>query len=407
MKSSTGRISRKIALSLATAGALAATAIAAPPVSATAAPPSPWFQSGWNQSRTGNNPLESRLPAGKVRHLHQRWSVDTGDPGTDAPQTTSAVSANGMAYMVGGGGDIRAVRVSTGQPVWSAQGPECGAAQSGPALHLGVLVVPMHECSPDDALGYLAGYDAQTGRQLWALPSRGGAVGTPVTFGGRAFAVATTAGRTLTLQAVDVKTGKVLWRKRLGAQKLALAASSHSLLISDASKLSALDPATGKAQWTRSAPGGSVVVSAGHIIDVGAVGQYAQITAFSETGTQQWSVDTYQDASLWVSATSSEIITAGRNGLVQAWSLATGSATWITEFQTGITSQPTIANGVVYLTVSAPRGQAVYAIVDGSGSVLWHYLDNSGYEEEVAASSVADGTLFVSLGSGVLRAFRP
>lgn len=212
--------------------------------------------------------------------------------GTEAPEATSAVSTGGIAYTLGIAGDLRAVRVSSGATVWRASASECGDASVTPALHEGVLVVATQECTPDDAQGHLAGYNAATGARLWDLVSDM-SMGEPLTFGGRVYAESPTDrdfGRRTILRALDVRTGRPEWTKRLGSTRPAMACDGQHLLLSDRTSLTALDPATCAQRWTRSAPGGLVLAGTGHIITVGPAGSVTGVTAFSSTGARQWSV---------------------------------------------------------------------------------------------------------------------
>jgi outer membrane protein assembly factor BamB len=400
---------RSTATVLAASAAALLTVLAGAGSGSAAVTPSSWFQSGFNQSRTGSNPQESQLTSANVAGLHKNWSVTTPPPCCDASQTTGVVTTGGITYFVGAAADVHAVKTTTGTPVWSQQAPECAGADAGPALHLGVLLVPTHACTPDDFNSWLTAYDAATGHLLWSLKAVN-SMSSPAAFGGVAFVESENAanlGRHK-LQAVDVQTGAVLWQRALGANDPALAGDGSNLFLSSQTTLQALDPATGAVRWSRSVRGGHVLLSAGHVVVGGASGGAQRIAAYTTGGTKQWSVSTPGATSYFMSATTSEVVIADTGGFVQAITLAAGQGTWFSSFSTAVTSQPAIAGGVVYVTVATPRSGAVYALRDGVGSILWHFTEPAFADsEDTAAPSVAAGQLFVSLGSGVVRAFQP
>jgi outer membrane protein assembly factor BamB len=381
-----------------------------PTTSTAATAPSPWYQSGWNQGETGFNPLESTLGAAAVTGLHTAWSASTPEPCCDAAQTTGVVSSGGTAYFMGAAADVHAVTARTGVPRWTRQAPECGIASAGPALTMGLLLVPTQECTPDDANSWLTAYDASTGAVRWSL-LQGNRMSSPVTFKGIAVVQADPPGEIQPnrLVAVNVHTGAVLWHRSLPGQVGALASDSTRLFVSTGSALTAVNPSTGATEWSRSAPGTHVLVSNGKVVTAGVHDGSRVVTSFSPTGGRRWSATSPGAAAFSLAAPTSELLVADANGSVQARNLATGSPTWSTTLPGGVLTQPAVADGVVYATVARPHTSALYALRDGSGAVLWHFTepgstDGSGV---TAAPSVAAGTLFASLGSGTVRAFRP
>jgi outer membrane protein assembly factor BamB len=375
-----------------------------------AAAPSPWYQSGWNQGATGFNPLETGLTAAAVPGLHQAWSVSTPEPCCDASQTTGVVSSGGAAYFMGAAADVHAVNATTGVPRWTRQAPECGIASAGPALTMGLLLVPTQECTPDDANSWLTAYDASTGAVVWSL-LQGNRMSSPITFNGIAVVQADPPGEIQPnrLVAVNVHTGAVLWHRSLPGQAGALASDSTRLFVSTGSALTAVNPSTGATEWSRSAPGQHVLVSNGSVVTAGVLGGSRVVTSYSPTGAHRWSATTAGTGAFSLSATTSELLVAGANGTVQARNLGTGATTWSATLPGGVLTQPAIAGGVVYATVARPHTSAVYALRDGSGAVLWHFTEPGSTDGAgvTAAPSVAAGTLFASLGSGTVRAFHP
>jgi outer membrane protein assembly factor BamB len=369
--------------------------------------PSSWLQSGSNAGRSGYNAQESRLTAAVAHTLHPAWSLTTPVPCCDAPQTTSVVSTGGIAYVVGADADVHAVNARTGAAIWRRQAPECAESADGPALAGGLLLVPTQECTPDDFNSWLTAYDAATGRVVWSL-KQAVFMTSPLVSGDLVFVQADPPqlGFRPRLVAVDLHTGAIRWHHVTSG---AVAADAGNLYLSTANQLQALDPATGAVRWTRSAAGGHVLVSAGHVVTAGFTGGSQVITAYTPAGGRQWTADGFGPADFTLSATMTELVVADAGGEVVGSSLATGEFGWAGGFSTAITTQPAIAGGVVYVTVATPRSSAVYALRDGTGAVLWHFTEpgTAAGSDVTAAPTVADGTLFASLGTGVLRAFQP
>jgi outer membrane protein assembly factor BamB len=395
-----------------TLGLLALTALVAAPAAGASASvsPSPWYQDGWNQSRAGFNPQETQLTATLAHALHQVWRVQTPDPCCEGPQTSSVVSVGGTAYFAGASGDVRAVNVVTGAQKWRVQAPECVVASAGPALYMGVLLVPTQACTPDDFNSWLTAYRPSTGQELWSHKAVN-SMSAPLTRNGVAY-VESSAPANIGLRrldAIDVATGAVRWHRGLGGQTPALAADGTNLYLSSATTLMALDPVTGAFRWSRSVPGGNVLTSAGHVVVAGTSAGSEAIASYTQSGHRQWATSLVGSVGFSIAATGGEVVIADRNGMVQALDLAGGGFSWFTSFSTAVTSQPTIAGGVVYVTLATPTSSAVYALRDGTGAILWHFTDPAAAADaaDTASPSVAAGTLFVSLGSGIVRAFRP
>jgi outer membrane protein assembly factor BamB len=368
--------------------------------------PSSWLQSGSTPGRSGFNSQESQLTAASAHTLHQAWSLTTPVPCCDGPQTTSVVSTGGIAYVVGADAEVHALNARTGAPIWRRQAPECADSADGPALADGLLLVPTQECTPDDFNSWLTAYDAATGRVVWSL-KQAVFMTSPLVSGGHVFVQADPpqVGFKPRLLGVDLHTGAIRWHRITSG---AVAADASNLYLSTANQLQALDPATGAVRWTRSAAGGHVLVSAGHVVTAGFTGGSQVITSYGAAGVRQLTADGFGPADFTMSATATELVVADTGGSVVGTSLATGDFGWAGGFSTAVTTQPAIAGGVVYVTVATPRSSAIYALRDGTGAVLWHFTEpGTAFGSDVtAAPVVADGTLYASLGTGVLRAFQ-
>ena len=354
------------------------------------APPSPWYQSGWNQSRTGDNPQETALTAANVAHLHQVWSVAV--PG-DGLTLTSVDSANGSAFFQGGADDrVHAVNTVTGAAAWNLSAPGCSEILSPPAIHLGVLVVSSQACR--SGASYLSGYDVATGRRLWARrPQFSQAVAD------HSRTAAYTPKRLLRtadkvqISALDVKTGRCAVERhpRSGLRDRLLPARGRRdppvPVQPDVHPGS--DPSSGAVDWIRKVAGGQqILVSSGHVVVAG----IGVVTAFSPSGTKQWQS---RPAFNFMSATPTQLVISRLPGTVEGLALTSGVAMWSTTVSDAESTfgQPAIAGGVVYVGMDTDHGAAVYALRAGTGAQLWTGTFGT---DDAPLVSVAAGTLFVS-----------
>ena len=294
--------------------ALAAAWVAGMTTTSAAPPPSPWFQSGWNQSRTADNPQEAALTAANAARLHPVWSVSVPSAGLTL---TSVDSANGSAFFQGGADNhLYAVNTSTGASTWNFSTPGCSEVLSPPAIHLGVLVESAQACQ--SGASYLSGYDVATGRTLWTRrPQFSQAV--PITENGRVYTEAPIPhSNKVQISALDVHTGAVVWSvtrgPAVGIDSFQLAADSTHLYLSSPTYTQALNPANGAVDWIRKVAGGQqILVSSGHVVVAG----IGVLTSFSAGGTQQWQS---RPAFNSVSATAGELVLSDFSGTVEALS---------------------------------------------------------------------------------------
>lgn len=362
--------------------------------------PSPWYQSGWNQSRTADNPQESALTYANVAHLHRVWSIPVASEGETL---TSVDSANGSSLFEGGADNhLYAVSTTTGASAWNFSTPGCSEILSPPAIHLGVLVESSQACQ--SGASYLSGYDAATGRQLWTRrPQFSQAI--PITANGRVYTEAPVPhSNKVQISALDVKTGSVVWSvtrgPAFGIDSFQLAADGTHLYLTSPTYTQALDPADGAVDWIRKVAGGQqILVSAGHVVVAG----IGVVTAFSAGGTQQWQI---RPAFNSMSATPTELVLTDFSGTIEGLGLTTGHAMWSTTVSDAESTfgQPAIAGGVVYVGMDTDHGAAVYALRDGTGAPLWTGTFGT---DDSPLVSIAAGTLFVSTNGTGVTALRP
>jgi outer membrane protein assembly factor BamB len=164
------------------------------------------------------------------------WRVEGAR--TIAVNATPVIDGD-TVYIVNGLTEVLALELATGEPRWRSKldpaGFDWGHATAGtPAIARGVLVVPI-------LYGALVGLDAASGAELWRRPGTPGPLRTthyrgagetayeasPVITGDIVWA-ADTSGR---LEALELRTGVLLWRTELGAPVLAGLAVAGDWLI--------------------------------------------------------------------------------------------------------------------------------------------------------------------------------
>ena len=234
-------------------------------------------QSGYGPEHTGveaDDPVIADYQAvSESTKLAQQWSV-TGGTGFD---TTPAI-VGGIAYVGDEAGNLRAVAMTTGDPVFTV--PLGSSIESSPAVASGDVYVG------DDA-GTLHALDATTGATVWTasaggsdrLPNhrrvvglRGLVNGDLVALGQSAGTVAWTdpvGGAVTSAPAVDPATGRVVvtttqgvveavtsdgakvWKDTLtGAMTGAMISAGTVFVASSNGSLYAIDEATGAIDWT-------------------------------------------------------------------------------------------------------------------------------------------------------------
>lgn len=190
------------------------------------------------------------------------------------------------------------------------QKPMVGAAYGSPAVGGGIVVITDHKEGKED---YYRAYDAATGAEKWTYPVANAAEvdygasprGTPLILGDKVFVV----GATGDMHALDIKTGKPVWKKHFdkdfgagetptwGFCTSLIAAGGNVIAMPGGNKggLVALNPATGEVVWNGKAGGSNYSNLA-----IGKFGGVEQIVGYDggaligwnlKTGAKMWSLD--------------------------------------------------------------------------------------------------------------------
>ena len=258
-----------------------------------------WTEAGYNASQAGfepYDPLLGRTPApGPPNFLSPVWSDPTGA----AVRTSMAVSKD-VGYFGNDEGDVYAVNVQNGQPLWTVT--ESSGVDSSPAL---------------------------AGTRLF-FGTEGGTGVTPA------------------VVALDQATGTPLWTAPTSSavESAPAVAPGHVFVGSDDGTVYALTQSTGAVIWTAKLPGAvkgspSVDTAAGVVVVGDASGD---ITALSyKTGAVVWQVTTGGPVSASASIFNGIVYVGSGDDNVYALSETTGSQVWVTP-----TTGPVTATGVIY-----------------------------------------------------------
>ena len=263
-------------------------------------------QSGYGPEHTGvepNDPVIAHYQAvSESTKLSQQWSV-TGGTGFD---TTPSI-VGGIAYIGDEAGNLRAVAMTTGDPIFTV--PLGSAVESAPAVASGNVYVG------DDA-GTLHALAATTGAAVWSA-SLGGAIASPTVSGSSVY-VGSSNGD---LVALSQSTGTVAWTDPMGGA---------------VTSAPAVDPATGR-----------VVVTT----------QQGVLEAVSSKGAMVWK-DNLTGALTGAMISAGTVFVASSDGSVHAIDEATGAVDWTVATGSAISAPPILAYGLV--TVGNQAGVVLY-----------------------------------------------
>ena len=165
-----------------------------------------WDQIGYGPNHNGFEPNDNTLfnlvhPGGNI-FLDPAWMYQSG-----APIDTAPAIADSVAYIANTAGQLTAVNVHNGAPLWTWNTPGGAAIGGSPAVDpsKGLVFV-----GADD--GNVYAISASTGLPAWATPAGvGGDVSAPVLGSGEVYVTSSTG----TVEAMAESTGSALWKASL------------------------------------------------------------------------------------------------------------------------------------------------------------------------------------------------
>src|SRR5262245_31695936 len=191
---------------------------------------SDWTMIGNDPANSRNQPFEQKIGPRNVDRLLPKWTATT----TGDVSGTPAV-ADGAVYFGDFGGTLWKLDAGTGEVMWSAPvadytGHAGDYARTSPSLAGNTLIVgvikgtPAVPCDPDpNACPNMLGIDARTGALRWSAriheDTRAAMTGSPMLAGNMVItgisangAGGTTSTFRAAIVALDVRTGRILWR---------------------------------------------------------------------------------------------------------------------------------------------------------------------------------------------------
>lgn len=187
-----------------------------------------WASAGQNNHNTRDAATEHIINAGNVGELKPKWTFTTAG---DVSATATVV--NGVAYVPDWGGKLWAISTKTGKAIWSHNvsnytGIAGSASRTSPAYWHGELVIGTgNVLKPDLSGAFEIGINARTGAMLWRTKADDSSAaimtGSPTIDNGVVYTgvssktehVMITPTFRGSVEALDARTGKILWKTYL------------------------------------------------------------------------------------------------------------------------------------------------------------------------------------------------
>jgi outer membrane protein assembly factor BamB len=358
-----------------------------------------WDQLGFGHGHTGfepnDNTLNQLVHAGKNLFLDPAWQYQSG-----ASIKTAPAVADSVAYAANAAGQLTAVDVHDGAPLWTWQDPSNAALDGSPAV------------DPVKRLVFVGGNDGTldaisiaSGKLAWSK-TVGGHVSAPVTGGGKVY-VTTSTGK---VEAVAETTGAKAWSVSTGTAISAapsLETGSSTLVVTESSgSVLGLASGTGATHWTFHS-GGAVAAPAALLSGVVYFGSAdGSVYALHETtGTKIWSFKTGGPVTATPALTNEgtpgnvlEVVAGSRDGNVYMLKASTGATLERVGF-----GQPIIG-------VAALHGIGIIDTSTGDVGAVRTYTNLNLWLHNVGSAissppAVVDGTVYITTSNGALSAF--
>lgn len=358
-----------------------------------------WDQLGYGAGRSGFEPNDptfyNLVHPGTNIFVDLAWSYQTA-----AAVGTSPAVADGVAYVGDSAGNLTAIDVHNGAPVWSWQLASGAALAGSPAVDpvKGVVVV-----GADD--GTLDALSTATGKLLWSA-TIGGDLSAPAVGGGDVYVTSTNG----VVEALSETTGAKLWSVTLASPSSAPPAldnTAKKLVVGEANgHVQELSATNGTLGWVFDAAGAVTTTPAIYSGSVyfGSVGK--KVYSVSESaGTQAWSFTTTAAVQDTPSLTNQitpghllELVVGDKNGHLYFLQASTGSVNYKITFSGSVVGVATV-KGVAFATLSSGMITSTRSYSDLD---VWKYQTNAAL---TTTPVLCDGTVFVGAGDGHLYAF--
>ena len=321
-----------------------------------------WVSSGQNNHNTRSAAEEHTINAGNVGNLKTAWTFTTaGDV------SATAIVVNGVAYFPDWGGKLWAINTKTGKAIWSHDvsdytGTAGSASRTSPAYWNGELVIGTGNLMTA-GLGpaFEIGINARTGAMIWrteadanqaAIVTGSATIDDGVIYTGVS---SKTEHTTMTptfrgsVEALDARTGKILWKTYMVPAGFNGAAVWSSQPV--------VDHKTGMLYVTT---GNSYSVPHGYCVNPG------------QTNCKRLPPDAYIDSIVALRLTTGQIVWAHRTLTADTWTMADPNASPDFDFGADPNLYSTTINGKRTDVLGAGQKSGMYYALDPStGKEIW------------------------------------
>jgi outer membrane protein assembly factor BamB len=328
------------------------------------------------------------------------WQHNIGEAGYSSP-----VYADGIIYLGTNRGEVLALDASTGEERWAFKnvgGNASAVAVSGDVVYVGLGIVK------DQGMGLYA-LDKQTGKQLWAFKTDSPIwLSSPLIYNDMAYF----GDQNGVFYAVNLKTHQKAWRANVRRIILGHAAADDgTVYFTAANAMFAVDAKTGEQRWQISIRGDWTphAVKDGVIFAGDVLNRFYALSA--QNGKQIWVFpDELTERGEWSApAIGDGVVYAGdRVGYMYAFEASTGNQVWKFKAEAPPTSDPAIANGVLYFGVGSHGNEKAdqdkryfYALDIKTGQELWKFKAKG---EVFNGALVADSSVYFLTAASTLYA---
>jgi outer membrane protein assembly factor BamB len=322
----------------------------------------PWPTFGYDEQRTKYASAFNLHPPFRTLWERQVYSLVEFPP----------VVAYGRLYVATNGGRLLALSTKTGKVAWIKRFDRCTAAS--PAVGDGVVYQPFMDTKPcgdpRDSPGFIAGFDADTGRELWRF--RTGVIETSPLLIGKLLYFGSWDRK---LYALDVETHKVVWTFTTGDEIKAAPAYDDGMIYfaSYDNKVYAVDARTGKLRWSAEGTANFYATPAVAYGRVFIGNTDGRVYAFgAPSGHLLWAKATggyvYSSAAVW----QKKVYVGSWSKRFYALDAGSGDTVWSFPANGPISGAATVLDGVVYFSTTAGK---TYALDAQTGRKLWEFDD--------------------------------
>ncbi len=319
------------------------------------------------------------------------WRVDLGE---FRYPCTGVTVQDGRAYFAADHGDegprvcsyLYAVDLTTRKVLWR-QGRADQVVRSAPAVQADRVYFA------DIAHGQLVALDRTSGRQLWSCSLDLGMQSEPVPVGPTLFI----AGDDNAVYAIDSQFGKVIWTHKTPAGVAwPLAADGKRVYVPSAQVLQALDARTGRLLWQKESGflAGSCAVANGRLYYHSCQswkGRGSLVALDAASGREIWSVQA-EGVSPHAPAVADGKVFFVAGKLEEVWAVdaRVGEVLWRADLEVSLWYSPTLAGDRLYIP-GRSNGQ-LYALDTGTGRSAWSIQTET--RRLHGPVSLADGVLY-------------